>query len=347
MARPGATRGDRRQPRATQSMEPSALDDEALRRHVSDTVDHVLATAPIHFDHMAFDLVFSLLVELTTAHGIDSSEVVPLLAGASPATVETAERTSSGSPPRSVTPAWTSRRRSTPPVAAASPEAKAAPTTTSPTTAGAPSVGTRCSSRPWGSDPTSSSPRSATRWAVVHRTRADPEPVRTSPKPTGRPSTSCWPTPATHRLQDDDVGLTYIWPMGLLRRAVLDAGRQLAERETLRRAGDLFSRAAGDRRPPRRGGRKSAQDLAERTDRREAAAGLAAAVPARRAAPAWRGRGRSRPPSPASPPPGTSAGGRAAGRSPDGCAGWASVARSRGAGPASSPRPATSATSNR
>ena len=74
-----------------QSMEPSALDDEALRRHVSDTVDHVLATAPIHFDRMAFDLVFSLLVELTTAHGIDSSEVVPLLAGASPATVETAE----------------------------------------------------------------------------------------------------------------------------------------------------------------------------------------------------------------------------------------------------------------
>ena len=91
-------------------------------------------------------------------------------------------------------------------------------------------------------------------------------------------------------------------------------------------------------------GAPSAQDLAERTDRREAAATL---QPPFQLEP--------RPTRAAEPLPPTVARlaaardlywGRAAGRSPDGCLGWASVARSRGAGPASSPRPATSATSN-
>ena len=36
-----------------QAIDPSTLDDAALRAHVADVTAHVLATAPIHFDHMA------------------------------------------------------------------------------------------------------------------------------------------------------------------------------------------------------------------------------------------------------------------------------------------------------
>jgi pyruvate,water dikinase len=74
-----------------------------------------------------------------------------------------------------------------------------------------------------------------------------------------------------YQLRDDDVGITYTWPMGLLRRAVLEAGRRL----DLRAPDDLFeadpeeidARLRGEAEP-------SPDELARRTDLRTAAASL-------------------------------------------------------------------------
>ena len=142
-------------------------------------------------------------------------------------------------------------------VAAASPEAKAALDDYLTTTAGAPSVGTRSLEPTLGERP--DLVLATIRHALGRR------PPRTRAGPGTGPAHLPEADRATfdelladardaYRLQDDDVGLTYIWPMGLLRRRCSTpspARRQGAP--PFRRP--LRSRAAGDRRPPRRGGR--------------------------------------------------------------------------------------------
>lgn len=45
---------------------------------------------------------------------------------------------------------------------------------------------------------------------------------------------------AGYALHDEDVGLSYTWPLGLIRRALLAVGTRLAERGALERAADVF-----------------------------------------------------------------------------------------------------------
>ena len=259
---------------ALQATDPATLDDAGLRAHVAEAVAHVTRTAPIHFDHMAFDVSFSLLLELTTAHGIDGGEVAPLLAGASPATTETADHVDRIA--AALRDAGATEVGSLDDVAAASPEARAALDGYL-THYGWRSVGGHeVLEVTLGEQP--QLVLATIRHALAPRpprpdATPDPSPVRERLPEDDRAAFDelLADSRAAYRLRDDDVGLTYIWPMGLLRRAVLEAGNRIG----LRSPGDLFeadpaeidARLAGEPEP-------SAEELAERTDRRQAASAL-------------------------------------------------------------------------
>ena len=226
---------------------------------------------------MGFDVVFSLLVELTTTHGIDASEVVPLLAGASPATLETAERIDRVA--AALREAGVDDPKSLEDIQAASPEAKAA-------------LDTYLTHYGWRSigghevlEPTLGERPELVLATVRHaldrkpaRTQTpDPEAVRAQLPEAERATFDELLGDArdAYRLRDDDVGLTYIWPMGLLRRAVLEAGRRLEARGALRQADDLFEAETHEIDALLAGGdTPSADELADRTDRRRAALAL-------------------------------------------------------------------------
>lgn len=71
-------------------------------------------------------------------------------------------------------------------------------------------------------------------------------------------------------LRDDDSGLTTQRPIGLVRRALLEAGSRLAARGLLRDADDIFDATADELAPLLKGSgeRPSANELARRADRR-------------------------------------------------------------------------------
>ena len=170
-------------------------------------------------------------------------------------------------------------------------------TSTSRTTAGARSAGTRSSNRPWASGPSSYWPPSATRSTGTPPAprRRTPNPVRAQLPEAERATFDELLGDArdAYRLRDDDVGLTYIWPMGLLRRAVLEAGRRLAARGALREADDLFEAESREIDALLAGGDTPLSRGAGRADRPATGRGdAAAAVPARRAR-ARPGRGRA------------------------------------------------------
>ena len=104
-------------------------------------------------------------------------------------------------------------------------------TPTSTTTAGASAPATTCSNPPWASGPSSSWPPPTRSGAAARRAsaqrggRLDGE----FPGPTANVSKRCSPTPST-ALRDDDVGVCWNWPLGLVRRAGLEIGRRLADR---------------------------------------------------------------------------------------------------------------------
>ena len=68
---------------ALQRFDISALDDDALLAHLRQVIDHFLDVAPLHFEHVGFDLAGGILLQACTAWGIDAADVIPLLAGAS------------------------------------------------------------------------------------------------------------------------------------------------------------------------------------------------------------------------------------------------------------------------
>jgi pyruvate,water dikinase len=257
-----------------QAVDLPTLDDRALAHHVDDVVDHFLRTAPTHFDHMAFDVSFSLLLELTARCGIDDSETVALLAGASPATVDTAERI--GRIAAALRDAGVHEVDTLDDVAATSPEARTALDDYLlhygwRSLGGHEVLETTLGERP-------ELVVATIRHALGHPPRPpvtpDPSPVRERLPDGERAAFDELLADARHayQLRDDDVGLTYVWPMGLLRRAVLEAGRRLTARGVLRDVEDLFEADPEEIVGLLRGDRTPGPDeLAERTDRRVAA----------------------------------------------------------------------------
>ena len=70
--------------RAFQAVDVAELDDHALHGHVRDVLGHVVDVAPLHFSHRGRELVRGELQKAAAAEGVDLGDLSALYAGASP-----------------------------------------------------------------------------------------------------------------------------------------------------------------------------------------------------------------------------------------------------------------------
>jgi pyruvate,water dikinase len=76
---------------ALQAVAVESLDDDELRAHAREVLDHVLAVGPLHFEHRGREVVLDLVRERAKAEGIDEAVVMDAMAGGSPASSRPAE----------------------------------------------------------------------------------------------------------------------------------------------------------------------------------------------------------------------------------------------------------------
>jgi pyruvate,water dikinase len=258
---------------AFQAVDPAELDDAELAAHFQRAVDHYQAVAPLHFAHSGFDIAGGLLFEATARWGIDHAAVVALLAGASTASRDTARHLAL------IADALQAAGAGAP---ATIDDVRAVPGAAAALDAYLHEYGWRV----FGNDLTepmlAELPHVVVGSIRAQLTRdgaAAPEPdigpVRSQVPATDRDRFDVLLDDArlTYRLRDDDVGITWAWPLGMIRLAVLEIGRRLQGRGTLANGADAFEATtaeihallAGHSGPP-------AAELAERATARVAAA---------------------------------------------------------------------------
>ena len=216
--------------RALQAEDVTALSDDELIDHLGRAADHLARGMEIHFDLVAVhNIPLGRLVALTRRHGIADVDALALLAGSSPASTASAEELApiaracraAGVDPQSLDD-----------VRAAGPEAAAA-------------LEAYLADHAWRLI-TQYSPRGQ---ALIELPDLLVQAIRRAGDATERPE----PDAAAIRgrvaeadraqfddlladarrcygIRDDNVGLTWMWPVGLVRRAILEAGRRLVER---------------------------------------------------------------------------------------------------------------------
>lgn len=261
--------------RAVQAADPAGLDDAGLADHLAAAVGLFAAIGPLHFGHMAaFDVAGGLLVEAAAGWGITGPEVAGLLAGASPASLAV-----SGALARVAAALGGAVPATLADVRAAGPEAAAA-------------LDAFLDERGWCVVYDVAEPTRGERPDLVlaalraaARAPAGPSPAEQA---ADRLAAAAARVPAadrelfatlvddaraTYRLRDDDGAVCYGWPLGLVRRAALEAGRRLAGRGRLAAADDVFEATAAELAALLAGDGPPAADLAARTTVRRAAAG--------------------------------------------------------------------------
>lgn len=219
--------------RELQAVDLAALDDGALVDHLRRAADHFQRGMTLHFDLMsAHDIPVGRFVVACRSWGIEAGDALALLAGSSPASASSAAGLAAiaqacadaGVDPRSIDD-----------VRAASPAAAQA-------------LDAYLADHGW-RVVAQYSPRALTlgelsdvlvraiRAASTERRSAPPDsgPVRSRVPATDRARFDelLDDARATYYLRDDNVALTFMWPAGLVRRALLEAGRRLTERGAL------------------------------------------------------------------------------------------------------------------
>jgi pyruvate,water dikinase len=259
--------------RTLQAVDPTALSDAELREHFEQAVTHFAAVAPLHFEHTGFDVAAGRLFLAAREWDVDPAAVAQLLAGASPASSAAAGHLDQIAAALTgvATPSSLADVRSAGPAAVAALDAYLD------------EYGWRLLSNDVATPTLAERPE-----VVVTTIRARVEGTAAAPR-TGEPGVDAIRSRIllaerarfdelladarlTYGLRDDDGGVCYSWPLGLVRRAVLEAGQRLVSRGVLLQADHLFegdpaeisALIAGDRRP--------AAALADRFERRAAAA---------------------------------------------------------------------------
>jgi len=219
--------------RALQAEDVAAMSDDELIDHVGRVANHMVRGMEVHFDLIAVhNIPLGRLVALTRRHGIADADALALLAGSSPASTASAEALApiaracraAGVDPQSLDD-----------VRAAGPEPSAA-------------LDRYLAEHAWRMV-TQYSPRGkalielpdllvqAIRCAgdATERTPPDAAPIRARVAEVDRARFDDLLADARrcYGIRDDNVGLTWMWPVGLVRRAILEAGRRLVECGTI------------------------------------------------------------------------------------------------------------------
>ncbi|HTN81721.1 MAG TPA: PEP-utilizing enzyme, partial [Acidimicrobiales bacterium] len=205
--------------------------DAYLAAHIERAIAHFLEVAPLHFEHSGFDIAMGLLLRATSEWEIDAADVIALLAGASPSTAAISAQVDA-----------IVRHRDAPPTSLAD--------------IGAQDLSRVLDEHGWrvidGNDlagATLGERPELVLAAIRARMESGPssvgggiERVRSHVPSAQRVQFAELLADARglYSLRDDDNGVCFVWPLGLIRRGVLEAGRRLADRGAVRAADDLF-----------------------------------------------------------------------------------------------------------
>ncbi len=219
--------------RALQTEDVTAMSDDELIDHVGRVAHHMAHGLEVHFDLIAVhNIPLGRLVALTRRHGISDVDALALLAGSSPASTASAEALG---PIARACRAVGVVPQSLDDVRAAGPEASAA-------------LDSYLADHAWRMI-TQYTPRGqalielpnllvqAIRCAgdAAERTEPDAAPIRARVAEADRARFDDLLADARrcYGIRDDNVGLTCMWPVGLVRRTILEAGRRLVARGTI------------------------------------------------------------------------------------------------------------------
>jgi pyruvate,water dikinase len=265
--------------RALQAEDLTALDVDALVEHLARAVAHFAAVGPIHFElHTSFSVAGGLLCEALETWGLALTDVVGLFAGHSPASAAARDHLD-----RLVDALRAHGVRSADELPTSLDELRAA----GEDVAGA--LDSYLDEYGW---------RALDQHELRGRVLAErPDLVRTSLAARldgigGRSPTSDLATVLarlpdadraafemllddarhTYQLNDDNVGVTFGWPLGLVRRAILEAGRRLVANGRVHDVDHLFEADPSELAAVLRGDGPSADELARRDARRRQAA---------------------------------------------------------------------------
>ena len=269
--------------RALQAVDPGSLDDEALAEHFEQVVDNYLRWAPLHFEHTGFDVAAGLLFHAAADWGVETAALTDLLAGASPASaaVDVHLRTVAAALDRVGAPMPIG---SVAELRAASADASAALDDYLDDYGWRLAAGHDLLEPTVGERPALvvATVNACRRERAVAPRRDDPSAIRAAiPEPDrDRFDVLLADARASYALRDDDVGVCWNWPLGLVRRAGLEIGRRLADRDVLADPRHLFEADTDEalallsaRRPELR---QIAAELARRWDARARAASVTA-----------------------------------------------------------------------
>jgi pyruvate,water dikinase len=217
--------------RALQRVDPASLDDDGLAQHFRDVVDNLARSGPLHFEHTGFDVIGGHLFTAAADWGIEPEAMADLLAGASPASAEVdhqigaiADSLDEAGAPRPV--ASLADIRSAGAAAAAALDAYLDDYGWRPVAAHDlldPTVG----ERPEIVVAAVNAARNR-RGRLARPDAVDAVRARVPATDRARFDELVRDARASYALRDDDVGVCWNWPVGLIRRAGLEAGHRVA-----------------------------------------------------------------------------------------------------------------------
>jgi pyruvate,water dikinase len=260
--RPAAVAGNL----ALQHEDLTSLDDDGMRDHLERCIANVRTIGPLHFEHLGRNEVITKLFEQCKAAGLSEAEQWSLFAGASAASRRPAELVAAI--------AEILRDAGVDEVASLD-EVRAVPAAAAALDAYLDEYGWRVVD---GYEPATS--------VLIERPEVVVASIRSALHGGGTPRpipVECPPgideqllaeARRSYAVRDDDDGICFMWTMGLVRRAVLEAGRRLEDRGRVRAAHDLFDATLAELSELLSDSGPTREDLAARADRRAFAATL-------------------------------------------------------------------------
>jgi pyruvate,water dikinase len=253
---------------ALQAEDVANADDRELAGQLQRAVAHFRAVSPLHFEHAGFDIAAGRLFQAAKEWGIPAERVAALLAGASPATAAVHDHfgriaAALDRPPETIEDVRASAKASQ---ALDDYLSEHGWRVIDGNDLVGPTVGERpklivAGVRARMTVPPSFAPPDVwwVRGMVPETDRSRFDELLTDAR-------------ATYALRDDDNGLCFVWPLGLIRRGVLEAGRRLADRGRVVAPDDVFEATTDEIDALLAGSGPSAHVLAERRSARHAAA---------------------------------------------------------------------------